>query len=244
MNFHINYKFVVAGFLMIISSFGLLSQQQDTPSSDLLESWNALEANYEVSDKINLNAEAQFRLKSFGNTYNQAFVEFQTVYAPWKFLEFGLGYRNIDKLDDKGKKQGHENFHRYHAFVQGNTSVGRADFGVRVQHQTKREVGSLTGPKDNSYWRTKLNFKYNIRNWKLDPRIGMEFFMQDQLDPKNSYDKFRFSLGTKLKFKKRKSLLIKYQFEKEVHSTNPIQSHVLSLRYGLSLKPKTPVDNS
>lgn len=214
----------------------LYSQQEDLAEAGLFESWNAFQVDYKVSKKIEFQGEAQIRLKTYGDTYHQAFVELQSVYTPWKFIELGLGYRNIDDLDDNGKKQGHENFYRYHAFVEGKLSFDRIDFSTRIQHQTKREANNSLSNKENSYWRTKFNVKYNIRNWKLDPRLSAEFFMQEQFSPSNTYNKFRTSIGTKVDLKNKQSLLIKYLYERGVNQANPSDFHILSLRYGLSIK--------
>ena len=214
----------------------LKAQEDNNADTGSFESWNGLQVDYSLTKKIELIAEAQVRLKSYGDTYNQAFLELQSVYTPWKFVELGIGYRNVDDLDDNGKKQGHENFYRYHAYVEGKMSFNRMDFSTRIQHQTKREVNNDLSNKGNSYWRTKFNFKYNIRNWKLDPRVGIEFFMREEFNPNNAYDKYRASLGTKVDLKNKQSLLIKYLYEQEVNQPNAATGfHILSLRYGLSL---------
>lgn len=225
-------------FLVGVLSFGSLEAQQGDNSSDAekLESWNGLKVAYPFSKTVTFAAEAQLRLKSYGNTYSQAFLELQTIYEPFKSLELGLGYRNIDSYDDVGKNQGHENFHRYSAYMQGKMAIKRWDFNARIQHQTKREINDSSSKKNNSYWRTKLGFKYNIRNWKLDPRFAVEFFMQDRFDPQDSYNKFRASFGTRVNLKNKRNLVIKYLYEESVNKTNPSQYHVLSLRYGLSIK--------
>ena len=218
----------------------LFAQDESVPTEDdpNMESWNALQLQYEPIDKLSLSLEAQLRLKSVGETYNMSFVEAQAQYELKPFLAIGAGYRNSDRLDDVGKKQGHEKFNRFFGFAQAKTSFDRFDWRFRILHQVKTQRNISEDPKDNSRWRYKLSSRYNIPNWELNPRLSIEFFMLDEFYSTDAYDKFRLSLGSKKRFSNTSALSFKYLYEKEVGITEPESYHILSLRYEFLVQPK------
>jgi len=218
----------------------LLAQDESTPTNDDLnmESWNALQIQYAPTEKLSLSLEAQLRLKSIGNNYKMSFFEAQAQYRLQSFLEVGLGYRNSDRLDDVGKKQGHEKYNRFFGFAQAKTTFNRFDFRFRIQHQVKTQRNVTDDPKETRRWRHKLSSRYNIPNWELDPRLSIEFFMLDEFYSAEAYDKFRLSIGSKKRFSKTSALSFKYLFEKEVGITQPLAYHILSLRYEFLFREK------
>ena len=201
-------------------------------------SWNALQLQYEPIEKLSLSLEAQLRLKSTGDTYKMSFFEAQAEYELKPFLAIGAGYRNSDRLDDVGKKQGHEKFNRFFGFAQAKTSFNRFDFRFRVLHQVKTQRNVLVDPKENSRWRYKISSRYNIPNWELDPRFSIEFFMLEEFYSAEAYDKFRLSIGSKKRFSNTSALSFKYLFEKEVGIIEPVSYHILSLRYEFLFQEK------
>ena len=226
--------------LCVFFSPFVLSAQDDLNTSDnqSFESWNALQIQYAPTEKLSLGLEAQLRLKSVGDSYNMSFFEAQAQYELQPFLDLGVGYRNSDRLDDVGKKQGHEKYNRFFGFAQAKTSFDRFDFRFRVQHQVKTQRDVTTEPKDNSRWRYKFSSRYNIPNWELDPRLSIEFFMLDEFYSADAYDKFRLSIGSKKRFSKTSALSFKYLVEKEVGITQPLEYHILSLQYEFLLREK------
>jgi len=165
-------------------------------------------------------------------------VEAQAQYELQPFLDIGVGYRNSDRLDDVGKKQGHEKYNRFFGFAQIKTTFDQFDLRFRVQHQVKTQRDITEDPKDNSRWRYKFSSRYNVPNWDVDPRVSIEFFMLDELYSSEAYDKFRLSLGSKKRFSNTSALSFKYLYEKEVGITAPASYHILSLRYEFLFQPK------
>ena len=220
-------------FTCIILCHFLLSAQDEMIQGDnqSFESWNALQIQYSPIDKLSLDIETQLRLKSMGDTYNMSFIQLEAQYEPQPFIEVGVGYRNFDRLDDIGNKQGHEKFNRFYGYVQAKKSFERLDIRFRLQHQVRNQLDSSESPKNNSRWRYKLSSIYNIPNWALDPRLSIEFFMLDEFYSKEAYDKYRLSLGTKKRFSKSRALSFKYLFEKNIGINGSKPFHILSLRY-------------
>ena len=234
-----HFRFV---FLLctLFSQLQLFAQDESVPADDnqTFESWNALQLQYEPIEKLSLSLEAQLRLKSVGETYNMSLVEAQAQYELQPFLDLGVGYRNSDRLDDVGKKQGHEKYNRFFGFAQIKTTFDQFDLRFRVQHQVKTQRDITEDPKDNSRWRYKFSSRYNVPNWDVDPRVSIEFFMLDELYSSEAYDKFRLSLGSKKRFSNKSALSFKYLYEKEVGITAPASYHILSLRYEFLFQPK------
>ena len=96
----------------------------------------------------------------------------------------------------------------------------------------------LEDPKDNTRWRFKFSSGYNFPNWKLDPSIGVEFFMLNDFYDPNAYDKFRFSLGTKRKLIDSSSISVKYIHQQDVKIENPLSFNILSVNYTYTIKSK------
>ena len=224
---------------VFISPLVLSAQDElNTINNQSYVSWNALQLQYEPIEKLSLSLEAQLRLKSTGDTYKMSFFEAQAEYELKPFLAIGAGYRNSDRLDDVGKKQGHEKFNRFFGFAQAKTSFNRFDFRFRVLHQVKTQRNVLVDPKENSRWRYKISSRYNIPNWELDPRFSIEFFMLEEFYSAKAYDKFRLSIGSKKRFSNTSALSFKYLFEKEVGIIEPVSYHILSLRYEFLFQEK------
>ena len=224
---------------VFISPLVLSAQDElNTINNQSYVSWNALQLQYEPIEKLSLSLEAQLRLKSTGDTYKMSFFEAQAEYELKPFLAIGAGYRNSDRLDDVGKKQGHEKFNRFFGFAQAKTSFNRFDFRFRVLHQVKTQRNVLVDPKENSRWRYKISSRYNIPNWELDPRFSIEFFMLEEFYSAEAYDKFRLSIGSKKRFSNTSALSFKYLFEKEVGIIEPVSYHILNLRYEFLFQEK------
>ena len=226
--------------LCVLVSTQVLSSQDELATIDnqSFESWNALLFQYAPIDNLSLSLEAQLRLKSVGKTYDKSFFEIKVDYELQPYLEVGAGYRNFDRLDDVGKKQGHEKYDRFFGFTQLKTRFNRFDLRFRVLHQIKKQRIVSIEPKNNNRWRYKLSTLYNIPSWEMDPRLSVEFFMLDEIYSAEAYDKFRLSIGSNKRFSGMSTLSFKYLFEKEVGITQPLAYHILSLRYEFLFKRK------
>jgi hypothetical protein len=184
-------------------------------NDDVYENWSSIEVDYGLTKNIDIYGGGQLRIKSVGDTYNKSFYEIGAKIKINDYLSSGFGYRGIDELDDVGNIQGHEKFNRYHAFL-----TGAYDY------------------KNNDFFRTRFEVRYDIKGWKADPRIGIEFFTKDDLNFDENYKKYRFSFGTKLNLKGPNSLTIKYILQEEVRVESPISHHILRLNYNYSIKRK------
>ena len=218
--------------IFFIVTLATLVAQND----DVYENWSSIEVDYGLTKNIDIYGGGQLRIKSVGDTYNKSFYEIGAKIKINDYLSSGFGYRGIDELDDVGNIQGHEKFNRYHAFLTGAYEYKKIDFRLRLQFQRKNEVGNSS--LNNDFFRTRFEVRYDIKGWKADPRIGIEFFTKDDLNFDANYKKYRFSFGTKLNLKGPNSLTIKYILQEEVRVVSPISHHILRLNYNYSIKGK------
>ena len=206
-------------------------------NEDVYENWSSIEVDYGLTKNIDIYGGGQLRIKSVGDSYNKSFYELGAKIKINDHLSSGFGFRGIDELDDVGNIQGHEKFNRYHAFLTGAYEYKKFDFRLRLQFQRKNEVG-ISDSVNNDFFRTRFEVRYDIKDWKADPRIGIEFFTKDDLNFDENYKKYRFSFGTKLNLKGPNSLTIKYILQEEVRVDSPVSHHILRLNYNYSIKGK------
>ena len=219
--------------IFFLGTLATLVAQND----DVYENWSSIEVDYGLTKNIDIYGGGQLRIKSVGDTYNKSFYEIGAKIKINDYLSSGFGYRGIDELDDVGNIQGHEKFNRYHAFLTGAYDYKKFDFRLRLQFQKKNEMGN-SDSVNNDFFRTRFEVRYDIKGWKADPRIGIEFFTKDDLNFDENYKKYRFSFGTKLNLKGPNSLTIKYILQEEVRVESPISHHILRLNYNYSIKRK------
>ncbi len=224
-------KIKLSLLFFLLSFFAIVGQNED-----VYENWSSIEVDYGLTKNIDIYAGGQLRIKSVGDSYNKSFYELGAKIKINDYLSSGFGYRRIDELDDVGNIQGHEKFNRYHAFLTGVYEYKKIDFRLRLQFQRKNEVGNSS--LNNDFFRTRFEVRYDIKGWKADPRIGIEFFTKDNLNFDDNYKKYRFSFGTKLNLKGPNSLTIKYILQEEVRVDSPVSHHILRLNYNYSIKRK------
>ena len=109
----------------------------------------------------------------------------------------------------------------------------------KIQSQRRRETFTNTNKyvgELRKYWRIKTLLSYNVKNWKLDPKVGIEFFLRNINHPPGQYNRYRISIGTKKKINQNQYITLKYMFEKQYKQWNPEVMHVFGIKYNYSAK--------
>ena len=216
-------------FVTLFSFLTSLSQNEER-----FENWSGLEFDYSIAKNVDIYVGSQLRIKSVGEIYNQSFYEIGLKFKINDFIRSGFGFRGIDKLKDVGNSQLHKKFIRYYrAFLTGSYNYKQYIFRLRFQFQQKNGVGNQD-LISNNYLRTKFEFTRDIIDWKADPTVGIEFFIQDNLNFEENLRKYRFLIGTIKDLKKQNSLSINYVFQKEAKVDFPSRQHILILKYNFS----------
>ena len=122
-------------------------------------------------------------------------------------------------------------YKRIHSFLKSELDLNRLSISSRIQYQTKFRGKLDFSNQIKKYWRKKFEFSYNFKNWKLDPKLGCEFFMKNNfLMPKN-YKKYRIFFGTRFSGREFGKIDVKYLLEKGVKSASSNPVHVMKIGY-------------
>ena len=207
------------------------------------ENWLGANIDLKINNHWKFTIENQSRFSFSNNTFERNFTEFQIEEDIAEGISWGLSYRYIIKNPDYEENIKRYNRYNFYCYYKHHLDTReRLNIKYKIQSQRRREtfvntnkhVGEL-----RKYWRIKTVISYNIKNWKLDPKIGLEFFLRKNNHPSDQYNKYRFSIGTKKKMNKNQSLTIKYMFEKEYKLWNPELMHIIGIKYNFSFNHQT-----
>jgi hypothetical protein len=191
--------------------------------------------------EINLENQTRFDLENFN--FKRNFTEFEIKEDIASWISWGVSYRYI--LNKKDFNENIANYNRYNYFLILKHYLDkkeRLNIQYKIQSQRRRETFSNTNKyvgELRKYWRIKTNISYNIKNWKLDPKFGLEFFLRSNKHPTDQYNKYRISIGTKKKINKNQYITFKYMFEKQYKQWNPEVMHLIGIKFNYSIKHLT-----
>lgn len=185
-----------------------------------------------------MGLQAQVRLENNSSELRKYFYQLSTEYKLSKKIDLELGLRYLANNDNTGNVQGIENSFRYNLDASYGHSVSRFKLKYRLRFTNENELGLAEGETSNPdrYLRLKASSDYNIKNWKLDPKIGVEIFNKQSPDsPTNGFNKLRVQLGTEYGLGKAGEIGIAYLIQQELVDFYPKTLHVLRLKYSISL---------
>lgn len=217
----------------IFLPFAIFAQTEEKIRSQDLETWSALEFEYEITPKLSINLEEQLRLKENSSTIDSYFTELSGKYELWKDFSIGTGFRFIKSNDTNGKIQGYENHIRYQFDASYKHKIDKLELKYRLRYQNRKELNS-DNPNE-AITRLKLSLDYNFKNWKLDPELSGEIF-----SPLNEsqISKYRLTLGTSYKIGKNSKIKAFYGFENTTNTDNLKHSDIIGLSFKYTLKGK------
>lgn len=190
---------------------------------------------------FNLENQTRFDLENFN--FKRNFTEFRIKEDIANWISWGVAYRYIISKKDFNENIANYNRYNYFCIVKHHLDKKeRLNIQYKIQSQRRRETFSNTNKYVGDlikYWRIKTDLSYNIKNWKLDPKIGLEFFLRSNKHPTDQYNKYRISIGTKKKINKNQYITFKYMFEKQYKQWNPELMHVFGIKYNYAKKHYT-----
>lgn len=204
-----------------------------------LNTWTAITLDYELNEDWKISIEGQLRMEENVSEIDQYFGEIGIQYNLPADFKLATAIRFIRNNDRKGNIQGYENHLRYNIDMRFKHKIDKVELKYRLRYQNKNELGISTDNGDllKHGIRLKTTVGYKFKNWKLDPEVAGEIFNRfEKNDPNNGFNKYRISLGTNYKIKKIGELSLTYLFEREFNISNPQTLHIISLKYGYSLK--------
>ena len=217
----------------------LISQNEESMPDVSAENWLAGSFTYSINNKWKISFQEQVRFKYTVNPLDRVLTQIELENSSKNKKEnfqfdWGLAFRHYYKSNQDETSLTFNQLTRFHYFTSYHWKFNRFEYEQRIQFQKRRERFPDTNKhvgEVRKYWRLKSSFAYNIKNWKLDPKLGVEFFLRSFDHPGGQHNKYRISLGTKKKLSKNHYLVFKYMFEKEYKSWNPNVVHMLSIKY-------------
>ncbi len=208
------------------------------------ETWSSLGVKMKLNKKWSFGLSEQLRLKSNSTIWDNYFTQLDAEYSGFGNFDLGVGLRYIKENDNTGKIQGTETHLRYQLDLGYKHKLDRFKLNYRIRYQNKSELGldELTENFAVNKMRFKLGIGYNIKNWKLDPKISAELFYRTQENSESKFEKMRFTFGTSYDFKKFGEIKGFYRIE---HELNPVlvgfpkTTHIAGLSYVYAFKIKT-----
>lgn len=188
--------------------------------------------------KWSVEIEEQLRFKDHASTIDQFFSEIYSDYGIVKNIKLGAGFRYLRNQDTKGKIQGYEDMIRYHIDCIYRKDFFRFSLKTRLRYQDRIDLEESTSSDERSekHVRLKNSLKYDIKKWKLDPRISGELF--HQVGNESKLSKYRLGAGTSYRIKKLGSLGLFYLLEQEVNVADPILAHIVKASFSFNLRLK------
>lgn len=227
-------RYLFALFVLIAFSGQIQAQETTAVKVRDLESWTYVGAKKKISDVFSLKLYQGLRLENNSSSVNQVLTDFAATVKANKMLSFSGGLRYVRNKTGSGD---FENNMRYNLDVDLKHKLDRFSLKYRLRLQAKDELGYSKSEGD--FWRNsqrlKAGVKYNIRGWKLDPTFSAEIFRDSGKYILSSFDKIRFTLGTKYKVKKVGELGVFYRIERDLGVEYPLSAHILGLNFTFKL---------
>lgn len=224
-------------YLSLLLSIMFASVSFAQTGSDDMETWTSVRLRYKASKKWSFELQEQFRLKENSSVTDQYFTQLTSKYKLTKKLALGLGLRYIKRNDNQGKIQGFEDHFRYHFDLSFKHSLDRFAFNHRLRYQNKNELGVSEEEGDfaKKNIRLKTAVTYNVRKWKLDPKLSAEIFNKSHEGGTNGFSKYRVTFGTSYDLKKAGEISLYYRLEKELNTSLPKKVDILGFNYTYTL---------
>ncbi len=221
-------------FVLIISLCAVAIQGQEnyTKVTADFESWSSAVLNVKLSKSFTAGLEQGLRLSQNSSQLDQALTEVNFAYKFFKKVELGAAFRYIY---DRSNTATFDNDFRYNLDASYKEKFDRLAIKFRLRYQNKNELGlSLSeGDENKPYVRLKLSSTYNIKDWKLDPKLSSELFRSSE---SAQFDKVRFTVGTEYKIKKYGEIGAFYRMERELNIGLPKTTYIAGLKYTYTFK--------
>ncbi|MFT6923299.1 MAG: long-subunit fatty acid transport protein [Crocinitomicaceae bacterium] len=222
-------------FSLFISAFSLNAQTTTQVVVQDFETWSQIGVSKKFNDEFKMQLNQGLRLNDNSSSVDQVLTNLSGIYQKTDAVSFGFGIRYIR---NKGNISGEfENLMRYNFDFGVKHQLDRFHFKYRLRLQTKDEIGYSRNEGDflNHGQRLKVGVRYNIKNWKLDPKFSTELFRYSGRYMLSSFEKIRFTLGTEYKIKKFGEVGIFYRIERELVGTYPKTTNILGLNFTYKL---------
>ena len=201
-----------------------------------LETWTKIGLKFKAHENFSLGLDQGFRFNKNSTILDQMFTEAHFKVKATQNLKFGLGLRYIS---DRGGNDLFDNDFRFNLDASFKHKANDFTFQYRFRFQNRNELGLTVDEGDyfRNYLRLKAGLKYNIKDWKFDPKFSTEIF-KDMTKVTGGFDKLRFTLGTSYDLKKIGEFGAYYRLERELNSSYAKTTSIVGLNYVYTFKKR------
>ena len=224
----------VALFMGIIST---TFAQESVVVRDL-QTWSSIGVQYKASKKVSLTLDQEFRLWKNSSIADQVLTEAGVAFKPVKFLELGMHYRYLNDYDHNDSDI--DKLQRWDFNLGLKHKINRLTINYRLRYQRKDERGlsSEEGDIATKNLRNRVGLSYNIKDIKHTPYASFELFREFSESQSGSFNKIRFTVGSKYKINKSHRLKLFYRYEREFDDYYPSTTNVVGVNYRFIIKRK------
>ena len=210
-------------FLGVFSLFlfsGTLLRAQQPKTYERFE----FELQIDLLPKLDIEINPEIRFSNFLE-FSELILQGGLRYKLFKFLKLSGYYRFIgDYINDEP-----EYLHRFAFDAEPKYEINRLELELRLRYANYTDFAGETD-NNKSYYRYRLQAKYDIKSFKFNPHISWELFQKS--DEKSVY-KGRYEIGVEYGFKKNNEMEIFY-FLQEYYNKDKLH-HIIGVKYQLKL---------
>ena len=193
--------------------------------------WTTVNIEKKFSKKFTAVLSQEFRFDENASQLDNAFTNITAEYNFTKNLNASFNYRLINKRLIDGHYQ-----QRNRIYVDVAYRLKQNDYSftlrTRFQDQFRNAFSENAELPAIWYWRNKLTFKYNLKEFK--PYSYFEIFYPLNDPVINTIDNLRFAVGCNYDFTKKHSVNLYYLINKEINVKNPVTSFIAGIEYTYS----------
>ncbi len=221
---------ILAMFSMFIP---VTAQKPFMPAQRDFETWNSGMLRYKFNKQWQFNLEEQFRMNNLSRSFGQLFTDASAVFRAREDMEFGIGFRHILDMDNRGSKTGLENHLRFYLDASLIMKIYMLRLDTRFRYQRRNELGvsRTEGDYPVKDYRCKSTLSWNISNCKWTPEISTELFYHAGIGEMNGIRRFRISAGAEYKINGNQKIGFRYLRQREIVVWNPEITHLVFVRY-------------
>lgn len=191
--------------------------------------WSGIDLRLPVTKKLDFGLEIQARFENNISKVNSSFLSPYVKYEILRHLGAGLDYRFTNVAGPTGFF-GSMNEHRFTIDVEGKKLLDfiskdlKLDASIRLRYTHE----TTAGDRNNDYWRTQFELKYDLKKLDLKPELAVEFFYHfndqysysfNEVRSSGRFNKFRIRLGMNYAFNKRDDIKVFYMVQPRMEST-------------------------
>ncbi len=199
--------------------------------------WTGVEAYYDYSKRLSVEAELQTRFGQMFSRYNTAILDLGGSYKINDYLRFGAAYRMGHRLRYDDRQDFRQ---RFNSDLRLRLRSDRFKYDFRVRYQAGRRNTDERIAALREAIRYKARVKTKIMK-KTDGGIAFELF-QGKRDGSYRITDWRVKFEIDRKLKKNKYINFGYLIQSEVNRPDPLMEHMIFVYYEFGFKRKKKKD--